>query len=117
MKTLPRALPLLILALAIAGCSTTPAAKGTAPIVQPLLDKLLPSDFRGPAHLEDRGMYVTVVLDAGDVHRRRDGVWTWSWLTYQQIVTFPLAPGMHYANTGIIRLGTPTPPADGIDPK
>jgi hypothetical protein len=116
MKAL-RVIAFIAVAVLLAGCGlvpTKPAAKSTAGHAAPspsfvtaVLDRLLPSDFRGRADLEERGQYLTIIITAGDVHRTSAGEWTWAWLEYHRTLNIPLFFGVPWKHEGIVRLGTP----------
>lgn len=99
------------------GCVSRPA-KPSAPdmgLIQRVLNRAgLPSDFRGPATIEERGQYLVIVITAGDLHRNDAGEWTWSSLEYQRTLNIPLFAGVPYKHEGKVRLGAPAakPPGE-----
>lgn len=104
-------IPLILAALAVAffaGCATT-AKTGAAPVplVQGVLDKLLPADFAGPVDVSEVNQYFTITIKAGNVHRTADGKWTWDWLEYERNSHFPIFSGLTWGSTGKLRLGSP----------
>lgn len=103
-------LAMSLLSFLFTGCASRPSGQAAeAGLVHTLLDRLLPHDFRGPAHLEERGQYVTIVIDAGDLHRdAATGRWSWAWLDYQRTLNIPLFAGLPYKQEGKVRMGTPT---------
>jgi hypothetical protein len=72
---------LLCLALAFAGCASTP---GVSPgLINQVLDSTLPATFTGPASIRHRNPYVTLVIEADGLKRGPMG-WEWRWLTYKR---------------------------------
>ncbi len=103
---------LLILAFTVclcftAGCTSAPSGAAPSIVIQPLLDRIVPADFRGDGDFGERGQYLDIEVKAGDLHRTATG-WTWKWLAYRRVLTIPLAPGIPYHQTGWVTLGTPT---------
>lgn len=100
------ALVLCVAAAFLCGCATARVpGKVDGSVIDRVCDKFLPPDFHGPAHLEERGQYVTLVIDAGGLRRNADGRWTWDWLEYQRTVSVPLFSGVPYKQEGRVRLG------------
>lgn len=104
-----RVIVALVLLFVFSGCATA-ARRAAAPapsFIERLCDKYLPADFHGPAHLEERGQYLTITIDAEGLRRGQDGRWTWTWLEYQRTLNIPVFSGVPYRQEGRIRLGTP----------
>ncbi len=90
----------------LVGCASAPKAPVTL-LIQPLLDRIVPADFRGDGDFGERGQYIEIEIRAGDLHKTAAG-WTWKWLAYRRTLTIPIAPGVPYRQSGWITLGTPT---------
>lgn len=109
MKTL-RLLFAMSLISTLLGCMSRPATSGAQSpgFLQGVIDRAgLPSDFRGPASIEERGQYLSIVITAGDLRRNDKNEWTWAWLEYQRTLNIPLFAGVPYKHEGKVRLGTP----------
>lgn len=90
----------------LAGCATTSAARKDDGVIQRILNAAgLPDDFNGPAHLEENGAYLTIVIDASGLHRNAAGQWAWTWLDYDRRLTIPYAPGLTWKHGGKLRFG------------
>lgn len=93
-------LPLLFaVALLCSGCSSLPSSSTIADVtyIGQILDKVLPADFNGPAHVEHKNPYFDFTIDAGGLHRTDKG-WTWTWLRYRRSDRF---------TQGSVTLGAP----------
>lgn len=102
----PIRLLLLASVLGLSGClSLVPDAKSPALLVQPLLDRLVPADFKGDGEFAERGQYLVLEVKAGGLQKLPSGLWTWASLDYRRTVTIPLLPGAAYSQTGWIHLG------------
>lgn len=82
------------------GCVSASSATADAGLLQGVLDKVLPADFNGPAHVSHRNAYFDITIDAGGLHRTEKG-WTWTWLTYERNSHFPI-----WSSSGVVTLGT-----------
>lgn len=98
---------LLATILGLFGCASAPAGGKPTLVIQPLLDKIVPADFSGDGKFEERGSYVTLIVEAVGLHKNEAGQWTWKALTYQRVLTVPMAPGVSYKQEGKFSL-TPT---------
>lgn len=86
-----KTLTLLILVVALVGCSGPPST-------QRFLNKVLPPDFQGPVSIEHNNPYFSFELRAGNV-RRVDRLWQFDWLWLKR---------KGYSN-GTTIIGTPPP--------
>lgn len=89
----------------VTGCATVSATGEDSKIVQAVLEKLLPSTFVGPVHLEHRNQYFDLTVDADNVRKGADGQWVWDSLTYERQSHFPIFSGLTWSSTGKVRLG------------
>ncbi len=104
MKT--TALPVFLLALGLSGCvSLAPDAKSPGLLVQPLLDRLVPADFKGDGEFSEKGQYVVLEVKAGGLRKTDSGAWSWTSLDYRRSITVPILPGVPYHQEGWIHLG------------
>lgn len=89
----------------VAGCST----QFKAPVIEPILNALVPADYRGDFSTGEHGQYTDLQIVATDLHRNSDGRWTWNTLRYRQKLTIPLAPGLPYRNEAWVEMPPPPP--------
>lgn len=105
MKTTLRLLLAMSLLSLLLGCQTRTAQGGLA--IGPLLDRIVPADFRGDGEFAERGQYLTIEVKAADLRRTDSGQWSWSSLEYRRTLNIPVFSGVPYRHEGWIRLGAP----------
>ncbi len=99
-------LPVFLLSLGLSGCvSLAPDAKSPGLLVQPLLDRLVPADFKGDGEFAERGQYLVLEVKAGGLRKLDSGVWTWTSLEYQRTLKIPVVGGVGYQQEAAIKLG------------
>lgn len=89
------------------GCQSRPASSGL--LIGPLLDRIVPADFRGDGEFAERGQYLSIEIKATELRRTEQGEWSWASLEYRRILNVPLFAGVPYRHEGWIRLGAPGP--------
>lgn len=94
----------LSLVLVLTGCMSRPVAGQL--LIAPILDRIVPADFRGDGEFAECGQYLTIEVRAGDLHKGAAG-WTWTWLEYRRTINVPLVPGVPYRQEGWVKLGAP----------
>lgn len=89
----------LVLCLSLSSCASLPSSSTVSDMnyITQLLDKALPTDFNGLAHVEHKNPYFDFTIDAGGLHRTDKG-WTWTWLRYRRSDRF---------TSGAVTLGSP----------
>jgi hypothetical protein len=98
----------LFLAILLSGCASVSApTTGHRSVVDRLADRFLPPDFQGDARLEQRGQYLTIILNVEGLKRLPSGSWTWSSGQYNRILNIPIFFGVPYRHEGLVQLGDP----------
>lgn len=95
MNPVRKGILVLVLGIVIglaAGC----AMNFKAPLIEPVLDALVPADYRGDFATGARGQYLNIDIVATDLHKNAQGRWTWKTLRYRRKLTVPIAPGVPY---------------------
>jgi hypothetical protein len=78
-----------------------------ASMIQPLLDRIVPADFKGDGEFGERGQYLMIELRAGGLRKTETGAWSWDWLMYRRTLTIAAVPGVSYRQEGWVTLGAP----------
>lgn len=91
----------------LTGCQTvkdTPSAKVHGTVIQVVLTKALDPSHTGYAKFVHANQYFTIVVEA-DGLKCEDGVWRYTWLTYNRQSHFPIFSGLTWSSTGEVTLG------------
>lgn len=101
MKTI-RLLIIMSLLSLFFGCASRPAQPTL--LIQPLLDRIVPSDWRGDFEGGERGHYLTIDVLATDLRKNEKGEWTWAGLKYRRTLSLPIFTGASYKQEGWVTL-------------
>lgn len=91
----------------LTGCQTAKSSNGTkmhGSVIQVALSSVLPSTHTGYAKFVHANQYFTLSVEA-DGLECVEGVWKYTWLTYNRQSHFPIFSGLTWASTGDVTLG------------
>jgi hypothetical protein len=78
---------LLVVLLCLAGlcgCASVPKYIDQVKQVRDAINGMLPSDFKGDVDMQRHDSYFDLTLKASDLHKNKDGEWTWASIDYER---------------------------------